>query len=267
MAATNTRDMCCFKGRGKISLATYEQYRAGLAGLMFVGNASTFSINVTEAKTEVQDYTSAAGGLSCAIRSIEKAEAHLTLRCHKRENLALALYGESAALEAIAAVAEPHVAWPGAIVPLDGIADTGAQFLVKSADGETTYAPGKDYEIGVAGALEIIAGSTIPEPVVNMGVAQPNIAVTYQQAAGSRVQLFTRPSREMVLHFEGENMAGGVASFDLFCVQFAPATAFNIIADDVSQLELNGAVLRDRSRPAGTPDAPFSQYGTLAFAF
>lgn len=258
---------CCFKGRGHVLLVDYAKYLAKTAGFVRTGNAPVLSVNVVETVERVPDYTSAAGGTDCISRLIERAEVSLSLRCHSLDNLALALYGDGAEgnVPAAAVASEPHVAWPGAVVPLDGLVDAAQPITVLPPDGETPYVAGADYSVTEAGSILIIAGGSIPVPTIADGEGVPNIHVSYQRAEHSRLQLFNRPSKPVALHFDGVNAmgGGGATHFDLYKVQFGPATAFQAISDNAGLLEFTGEVLRDEGKPAGTLAAPFSQYGTL----
>jgi hypothetical protein len=266
------RDICCFKGRGKISLAGYDDYAAKLAGLIFAGNAPQLEVTVSEKTESIADYTSAAGGEDCVSREIEKVEITLTLQCHSVLNLATHLYGTGALanVASAAVIAEPHVAWPGATVPLDGVPDPKIAIVVKgTGDGVATpYVEGTDYRITDAGSIEILAGTTIPAPTIAAGVGQANITVGYTKAEQSVVQLFNRISAEQVLHFDGVNiMSGGKPfQFNLYRVKFSPAKTFSLVSDNAGKLELTGAVQRDPRKSVGTFANPFSQYGTLTLS-
>jgi len=258
---------CCFKGRGRIALLDYKLGLSKMAGLVPVGNASTLSVTLSETTEKVQDFTNSAGGVDCVSRQIEGAEIALTLLCHSAENLAFALYSDGVSGNVIAAavVGELQVAYVGALVPLLDLPDTTMPITVTSAVGSTTYVAGIDYSVTESGSLLIPEGSTIAAPTVTLGVGQPNIKVSYQRMGQSALQLFSRPSKPVLLHFDGVNIMDGTraAQFKLFKVKFGPSAAFTAMGDNASKLELKGEILRDDTRPLGTLAAPFSQYGTL----
>jgi len=262
MAVTN----CCFKGRGNVALADYVAFTAGTAGLIPVGNAPVLEVNLNENIERVPDYTSAAGGAACVVRTIESAQVKLTLTCNRAENLALALYGSgSTGNKTAAAVAsEQKVAYVGALVPLADMPDLTQPITVKATTGSTTYTAGKDYLVTAGGAIQVLAGGAIPAPTINMGVGQPNITVSYQRAEHSAIELFTRNSLPVALAFDGVNVVDArLVNFQLYRVRFGPATNLTVIGDNVSKLELTGEIERDNTKSIGTPGAPFSQYGTL----
>jgi|GEM_PF-2039531 len=257
---------CCFKGRGNVALADYEAFTAGTAGLIPVGNAPLLEISLNENVERVPDYTSAAGGTACVVRTIETADVKLTLACNRAENLALALYGSGSTgnKTATAVASEPHVAWPGALVPLADMPDLAQPITVKAATGATVYIAGTDYLVTAGGAIQILPGSSIPTPTINMGAGQPNIMVSYQRAEHSAVELFTRTSLPVVLAFDGVNVVDArPVNFQLYRVRFGPATNMTVIGDNISKLELSGEIERDNTKPIGTPGNRLSQYGTL----
>lgn len=257
---------CCFKGRGRIAVLDYAAAIAKTAGLMSVGNSPQLSVNVNETVERVKDFTTSAGGTECSSREIDYMEVTLQLKCLSLTNLVLGLHGSGEQLATAAIASEPKVAWPGAIVPLSDMPDLSKPITVTNTAAQPVpYAAGTDYVITEAGSIEIPEGSTIPAPTVTAGVGQPNIQVSYQRVDQTRIQLATRPSRPVQLHFDGVNVmdGGGTAHFDLWKVQFGPAANVQMLSADSAMLELKGEVLRDPTKPRGTAANPLSQYGTL----
>ena len=260
---------CCFKGRGAISLAAYLAYIAKTAGLMPVGNAPTLGVNITETTEDTKDYTSPSGGIACQFREIDKVEIDLTLLCHTPDNLIRTLYGAGAAdnIATAAVVAEPHVLHLGAVCPLDALIDESVAIVVTNIAADVTYVKDTDYKVTPAGSVEhIIVGGAIPAPTVTAGVGQPNVKVSYTRKVQSKIQLFSKPSDPVVLHFDGYNVAADTAQamqFDLFKVRLSAAKNFQLISDNMGKLELTGTCMRDETKPVGSLSNPFSQYGTL----
>lgn len=265
-----TNTYCCFKGRGEISLVEYAKRIARTAGLLPVGNAPVFNLTATETTENVPDYTSPVGGTACSSRQIDTVGVALTLRCHNPRNWAIATSasGYDSEVESQAIVDEPHVLWPGTVEPLDHLIDNSVAVVVTSVDDEdpVTYVAGTDYEVTLSGSIRALAGGSIPAPTVTLGTGQPNINVSYTRKSQYLVQLYSRPTPELALHFDGFNIAESPivpVQFDLFRVQFGPAATITVISDSLSQLELTGTALRDTTLPLGSLVNPFSQYGTL----
>ncbi|EFI60750.1 MULTISPECIES: hypothetical protein [Comamonas] len=262
------RKFCCFKGRGEISLVDYLARLARTAGFIPVGNAPSFVLNATETTENIKDFTTPGGGTACAFREIDAVTVALQLRCHSPRNWSIATggSGEGAEVATAAVASEEHVLWPGTVEPLDHLADDTVAIVVKSADGQTTYDVGTDYEITPAGSIKLVEGTTIPAPTVAQGKGQPNITVSYTRREQRLIQLYSQPPKPVALHFDGYNVAESPVQpihFDLFKVVFGPAASVNVISDNLAQLELTGTVERDATRPMGTLSNPFSQYGTL----
>jgi len=261
------RKFCCFKGRGEISIVNYAALLSRTAGLVPVGNASAFSVNVTENSETVRDYTSATGGTACVSRELESVTVNVTLRCHSPRNWALATNGAyDEEITSAAVASEAHVLWPGALVPLEHLLDDAQTVVVKNPDGDVTYALGTDYTVTAAGSIKHVKGGSIAAPTIVSGRGTPNIHVSYTRRDQRLVQLYSRPSEAVMLHFDGYNVAQSPVQpmhFDLYKVQFGPAATVNLIGDNLAQLELTGTVERDGSRSPGTLVNPFSQYGTL----
>lgn len=263
-----TRNYCCFKGRGAISLVDYAARVARTAGFMPVGNAPVFSLSATETTETIKDYQSVGGGTACSLRELDAVTVALTLRCHTPRNWALATgsSGDAAEVESAVVASEPHVLWPGTTEPLLHLRDEAVAVVVKSADAVTTYVAGTDYVVTPSGSIQSVEGSSIPAPTVTSGVGAPNITVGYTRRDQYMLQLYAAAPRVVALHFDGYNVAESpvvATQFDLFKVKFGPAATVNVIGDNLSVLELSGSVERDDSKPAGTLLNPFSQYGTL----
>ena len=256
----------CFKGRGRIALALRSAFLAKTAGLIAVGNASMLDLNISEKSEDVPDYTTSAGGNDCNVRLIEKVEFDLSMSHWTPENIARATLGTGTADNVATAVvaSEPHVAHPGAIVPLDNVPDLSVVIVVKSVDDLTTYTAGTDYTVTESGSIEILAGTTIPAPTITAGVGQPNIHVGYTSVTHSVIQLLTNKSQDYVLHFDGVNLVtGNPAQFDLFNVRLSPGKKLSALGDTVGRIDVTGSVQRDLSKPVGSVGNPLSQYGTI----
>ena len=263
-----TRQYCCFKGRGAISLVDYAARLARTAGFLPVGNAPVFNLSATETTETIRDYQTVGGGTACSLRELDAVTVALTLRCHTPRNWALATGSSGDAAEVASAVvaSEPHVLWPGTLEPLLHLRDDTVPVVVTSLDGATTYDPGIDYVVTASGSIEHVEGGSIPAPTVVDGMGQPNIAVGYTRRAQYELQLYAAAPRLVALHFDGFNVAESpvvATQFDLFKVKFGPAATVNVISDNLSILELTGSVEKDETKPAGTLLDPFSQYGTL----
>jgi hypothetical protein len=258
---------CCFKGRGEIALAEYAPFEAGLAGLIPVGNAGDLAVNISEQVDTVPDFTQPGGGIACTDRQIEKVEISFVLHCHSDENIARSLMasGSSGNVATASVVSEPHVAWPGAIVPLDGIMDNTVAPVVKDPTGTTTYVLGTDYEITLAGSLRIKTDTNIPAPTLDDDVSLPNIKVTYTQREHTLLQLFTRTDVQYRFHFDGVNISEGnrPQQFALYKVSLSPAKQLKLISADRSVLEITGTAEFDATKPTGSAANPLSSYGTL----
>lgn len=256
-----------FKGRGQIALVSYAAMLALTSGPMPVGNAPSMAVNISEKTEDIPDYTSAAGGTFTSNRELEGAEVQIELYCNSADNMVRALYGSGADdnVATGAVVAEPQVAWAGAITPTVDLPDMTKPITVKSIDGLTTYEAGTDYLVTDGGSIIVLAGGTIPAPVIAVGVGTPNIKVDYTRRDQSLVQMLTRQSDPVFLLFDGVNiMEGGQNTrFSLYKVKFGPAQKVDVISDSAMKLQLTGDILRDETKPRGTAAAPFSQYGTL----
>lgn len=234
-----------FVGKGKIYLG-----RFGQDNLQRIGNTSKLSLAIDEESKELADYENAGGGVADALSRIKDAKISLTLHNLNAANLAIALFGDANAINAGTVTNENRIARKGALVRLDKLGASAV--VVTNAAGTTTYVAGTDYQV-TGGGLLIPDTSTIPD-------ADP-IKVAYAYGAQNVIEAITATGLEYTLAFDGLNEAdsGKPCVVDLWRVRFTPAKSLDLIDDDFSKLELEGKLLKDDSRPAGT--SQYFRYG------
>ena len=122
-----------FIGKAKVRVALYS---AGTTfenrPFRYLENVSAFQFSFAEEEKKLLDYASAAGGVDASIKRITDVTGSMDLRHFTADNLALALWGTTAALSAVAIVDEAgYKIVPLAFVPTKRLINTSVAPVVK----------------------------------------------------------------------------------------------------------------------------------------
>lgn len=219
-----------------------------------LGNCSALSLGVEQETKKLRDFRSPGGGTYNQVDRITGVTISVTAHDLSPANLALVLYGTTAAVVGAPIVSEKKEAYKGGYVVLDNGATEITE--VKANPAGVTYTRGTDWEFQ-HGALFIPATSSIPAPTPGT----PNIDVAYTSKSGDLVQALTAGSEELELVFLGLNEAnsGKEARVNIYRGKFGATQALPLISDDYAALELAGAVLPDSSK-TGTQSQYFQAF-------
>jgi len=241
--------MTGFVGSGKIKIATYASGASfGARKFVDIGNASAFQYSFTEDKKELKNYQDPAGGTDTSIVRINTVDGQIDLRDFKASNLAMALWGTTAALNATPIVGEAHVINAGAFIPANRIINTSTAPVVKK--GATVVATA-DYTVSPGG---ITIASTISTAGVVDGDA---ITIDYTPKASSDIQALISSAPDVSIFFEGYNQATGkYAMRRIYKAKLGVAQQINEISEDFATLQLSFSVQKDTTIVA----AGISQY-------
>lgn len=174
--------------------------------------------------------------------------AQVTIRMENidKENLAVAMFGNSLSIAAGTVTAEAHTAHRGYSFHLNRINATAFTSLTSAETEPTTYVAGTDYQIVNLKTGEIF----IPE---DSGIFTPSnpdavqVRANYTAGEMDRVTGFSRINTELWVRFNGVNIAGDQAPIiaEVFKVRFNPVSALDFIKNNFPgmQLELIGEAL------------------------
>lgn len=224
--------------------------------MVALGNASDISFGVTEDVKTLADRTAPGGGTRNEVRRIQSVDFTATLTDYSPDNLALGFFGTLSTLAAGNSADEPIVAYRGGLNPLKHFADSIAS--VKSADGTVTFDPMDANGVGdyalQDGGLYVPAGSAITD-------AQ-SIKVTSAYGAKSVMEALTRSAGVYEFYFPGFNEARQSKRMVIraYRVRLGATDKLALITDDFGNLTIKGTVLKDLTKPVGTPQSPLSQY-------
>lgn len=169
--------------------------------------------------------------------------AQVTIRMENidKENLAVAMFGNSLSIASGTVTAEVHTAHPGYSFHLNRVNVTSFTSLTSGGSTPTTYVAGTDYQVInlKTGEIFIPESSTIP--------VASEVRATYAAGAMDRVTGFSRVNTELWVRFNGVNMAANQSPIiaEVFKVRFNPVSALDFIKNTFPgmQLELIGEAL------------------------
>jgi len=239
--------------QGRVFLG--ERNAAGLPiNLRSPGNVADLKLAL---KTDViEKYETQTGQRSLDHRMIKQkgATAMLTIEEFTKENLALAMYSHHTDT-APSTVTDEVIAGPINVGERYLLAHqkVSALQLRDSAGAPATLIAGTHYiaepDFGAIEFLDV-AGFTLP------------LRASYAFGATTSIGIFTRPLPERFLRFEGINTAQNNAKVlvELYRLAFDPLKELSLISDEYNKFEIEGALLRDSSKPF---DADLGQYGRI----
>jgi hypothetical protein len=228
-----------FSGLADIYLGPY-----GVPGaLRKLGSVSTCDLSPTVDHKEQKNY-GLGGGLMSTRDRLTAVGVKLTLQSLSVPNLILALRGTSTAI-ASGSVAtgsdETHTVYLDALIRLRYI--NPSSVVVKSTDGETTYALGTDYTVTGAGVIPLSTG-TMTEG--------DDVKIAYDYSAQQVVQALMNGAQDYVLCFNGVNEAdnNNKVVVDLYRLRPAIVKTLALIGDNYADLALEGQLLFDSTQPS-----------------
>lgn len=225
-------------GTGKIKIAPYSSGASfALRKFRDVGNASTLEYSFSEEKKELKDYQDPAGGTAASVSKVDKVEGKMTLRKISPENLALALWGTTSALNTAAITGEAHVINAGAFIPTNRLINTSVAPVVKKG---VTVISTNDYTVSKGG---ITIAATIGTATVVDG---DSITIDYTPVASFDVQALVSAAPDVSIFFEGVNAVDSKYSTErIYKAKLGVASNISKIGDDFASLDISFTVQKD----------------------
>lgn len=207
----------------------------------FIGNVPEDGFVIAPGVQEVDHFESYTGYNRKDTRLETQQMATITVRMEdiNKDNLAVAMFGQSATIPAGTVSDEVHLAHKGFSFHLNRINLSSFTSLKSSTD--TVYVNGTDYQVVnlKTGEIFIPSDSTIPDA--------SEVEATYVAEAMARTTGFSELNKELWVRFNGLNMAAKLSPIvaEAFKVRFKPASALDFIKNAFPgmQLELTGEIL------------------------
>lgn len=242
-----------YSGQGSLFSAKRDAATGKPLGFLPVGNVPSLSLDIEVTKFEHKESESGSRALDLTIVQEKKGKFTFSLENVSAENLAIGLYGTTSKVASgTVAVGSPEVI----AVPKDAVA--GMRFplkhpkvttvVVKDSAGTTTYVEGTDYTVdGNNGNIILVAGGDILTDAAAAVGTTVDIKVSYSYGAYTNLEAFTQAvSPERYLRFEGLNTVDGSRVLvDMYRAQFDPLTGYQLINEEIANVEMKGSLLAD----------------------
>jgi hypothetical protein len=234
-----------FIGKAKVRVALYS---AGSTfenrPFRYVENVSNFQFSFSEEEKKLADYASASGGVDASVKRISDVSGSIDMRHFSADNLALALWGTTAALTATPIVGESgYKIVPNMFVPTKRLINTSVAPVVKK--GATTILAA-DYTVSAGG---ITISSTITTGSVSSG---DSITIDYTPQLSNDVQALMSSAPDISIHVEGINEVDGKYTiFKGYKAKLGVAQNVSLIGDDFGTLTVSLTFQKDETIVTG----------------
>lgn len=231
--------MPAFQGRGAIKIADFSSGATfGARTFRDIGNADLFTFSFSEEKKEQLDYQDPAGGTAASVTKISSVNGNIQMLDFKAENLALALWGTTAAANATAIVAEAlGDIIPGRFIPTARIINTAVAPVVKKG---ATVILAADYVVS-AGGITIAAAIT-----TGTVISGDDITIDYTPLAGTTIQGLMTSAPNVSILFEGINIVTSKPSIRrIHKAKLGVASGVDFIGEDFGKLPITFTMEKD----------------------
>lgn len=242
------------KVRGKVYVAPVTNGTPGV--FRDVGNVDGLEVNLSNEVYEHFEKRTGNDLVDFRLSMKNKAELKLVLQEFSKENMALAMYGQSTLIASSTVTAEafPNPVAVGDIVRLKKL--RASSIVIKdSAATPATLVAGTDYEVVSAdhGTIKIL----------NLGSYTQPLKADYSAGTATNMNMFTGSGQELWVKVDGKNMADGGKSVLCEFYKFSanPAATLSIIGDsDITSFDLTGSALYDATKET---DTTLGQFGRI----
>lgn len=228
-----------YSGQGEFLLA--DRTPAGKPkGFEYVGNVPSMQIDIEITKFEHKESRSGQRAVDVSLVQEKRGSFTMTVEALSPANLAVGLWGQHAMVAGGAAVGESVVAYAGKRVTL---AHPNLDPNVAPVVNAGAFTEGDDYEVDYTnGVLVILEDGDIADETM--------LTVDYTYLGYANVEAFTVTSMEKWLRFEGINtLDGDRVTVDIFKASFDPMSGYQLINEELGQIEMRGSVLYDAAQP------------------
>lgn len=239
-----------YSGQGSLYIAERDTVTGKPKGFVALGNVPELTLDIEVTKFEHKESESGNRLLDLTIVKEKKGKFKFKLENLSLENLAMGLYGTSAAVVGASIVDEVVKAYKNTATVTKKLAlahPDVSSVVVKHTSGTPTYILNTDYTVDAKnGTISILSGSAIVEAA--------DLKVSYTYAGYSNLEAFTSAaSPERWLRFEGLNTVDNSrVVIDLYRAQFDPLTNFGLINEELGSVDMAGSLLADSFQLSGS---------------
>lgn len=241
-----------FSGQGSVLIATKDPVTGEPEGFRPVGNVSALTIGVETTVFQHKESCTGTRGIDKEIVQEVIVTIAMTMESIDDENLALALYGTTAAIVGASPTDELVTAHHDLWVALEHI-KVSAVVVGDDAVPTITYVLGVDYELNEeTGSIKVLSTGAITDLQV--------VFVDYTHAGYDQIEaIISSAAPERWLRFEGLNTADGdnPVVIDIYKGSIQPLAELALINEELAEMVVEASALTDPTRITG------SQYFTV----
>ncbi|MCF1459396.1 MAG: hypothetical protein LPH21_18170 [Shewanella sp.] len=240
-----------YSGQGIFSTAEKHPTTGEPMGFIDIGNVPEATIDIEVEKDDHKESRSGQRAVDLTIVNSKKGRLSMTVENFEASVLALGLHGKRSVVAAGSVADEPialyHGKPVGTSVPKWA---TVPNVVVTDSTGTTTYVLDTDYTIDPDWyTVTALSGGAIADG--------EDCLIDYDHDAVVKLDVFTEAAPVRWVRFHGVNTVKDLSKkiVNIFKVQFDPITGYALIGEGVQGLDLQGDILYDETRAAGT--SPF----------
>ena len=240
-----------YSGQGKLLVAERDG-SGNPMGFTELGNIPSATLDIEIEKEEHKESQTGQRGVDLTIIKEKKGRMAITLENFDLEVMALGLHGTHAIVAGSSVTDENVTAYhdkPQPVVhPM-----TISSVVIQDVTDTTTYVLDTDYTLDTTyGTITALSTGSITDLEV--------LHVDYTYAGYTKLDVFTEATPIRWVRFQGVNTtdANNALIVDIYKASFDPITGYELITDEVGQVELAADVLFDDLRQSGSNY--FTQY-------
>ena len=252
MAQNNAVTSKYYSGQGIVLIASRDANGKPM-GFRNVGNVGDLSVDIKTNSLEHKETSTGVRGIDLRLTTEINCSVKMTLESFDKDNFALALRGEGAAVAGATVTNELVTLYPGMTTALSHINVTAFTSLISTDAIPVTYVKGTDYFVNEeVGSITVPATGVIATAAGAAGKVTANANYTFGNY--DNVEALTLSATDFYLRFEGLNTADGnkPCVVEVFKFQADPLKTLALINDKIADISIEGSALADLKRPAGT---------------
>lgn len=261
-----------YSGQGRMYVGDRNPTTGMPEFLTELGNVPNLEVSVEITKFEHKESQSGSRAVDLTIVQEKKGTFTMTLESLTIENLALAFWGQSAAVAAAAtqtttltmtatkrsaAGEEKRIPVGKSLNKLSNIIvkDDATKLITYEFGPTATDATSKNGWYDAANGMLIIWDTTeeTSRGAANAIGDTEVLEITYDIAAQTNMDAFTETSQQKFLRFEGLNTVDGKEVIvDIYKADLDPLTGYGLINEEIGSFEVTGSILLDDLQQTGS---------------
>lgn len=243
-----------FSGQGRLFIGdVYADQEGDKTGFRKVGNVPDLKISFETEELEHEESRTGNRLKDKVIEIARSAETTFMLEQWSKENLSLALYGALNSVSGSSVVDHVFTETVPTIGSIFSLGFTGISAYSVEDSLSAALTEGTHYEVNAEhGSIEVLDMAAFTGP----------LQADFTYAAEEQIGIFNDTPDEVMLRFEGLNMAdgGNPVIVEMYKVKTKPLSELLLIQKEFAQYEIVGELLQDSNRSSS---AVLGQFGRI----